>query len=246
MNKTPNRNESNVWDLRQISTQWSAVSDANFFVLRYVDAIRHYLNRLLQNEDDVEDVLQQFLVKVIENGFERADPDKGRFRHYLIRAIRNEVVTWQRKRSKHRSFSIEAMGETADGQRDEIHRSWDDQWYQCVLKRCWKQLRQHQAERAGNLAYSVLSTASEHVGMSSEKLARRVSEATGQPLGAAAFRKQLSRARRVFAESIIKEVSETLEHPTPESVQSELRELGLIGFVSSFFPESWKESEVDR
>lgn len=245
MNKTSHQNGSSVWDLRQISTQWSAVSDANFFVLRYVDAIRHYLSRLLRSDDEVEEVLQRFLVKVIERGFDRATPDKGRFRHYLIRAIRNEVVTWQRRNSKHRSISIELISETMDGKARELGRSWDDQWYQCVLTRCWKHLRHYQSERAGNLAYSVLLTASENTGLSSEELAKRVSDATGQTLGASAFRKQLSRARRVFAEFIIKEVSETLEQPTPDAVKSELRELGLIGFVSSFFPESWKDSKVD-
>ncbi|MEO1529682.1 MAG: sigma factor, partial [Planctomycetota bacterium] len=225
--------------LRQISTQWSAVSDANFFVLRYVDAIRHYLRRLVSNEDDVEDVLQQFLVKVIENGFQRASPDRGRFRHYLIRAIRNEVVTWQRKQSKRRTLSIAAIEDPADSEADQASTDWDQQWHQCVLARCWKHLRQYESDHDGNLAYSVLSTASENSGLRSEALAELVTASSGQTLTAPAFRKQLSRARRLFAEFIIREVSETLEQPSPESVKAELRDLGLTPFVASYFPASW-------
>ena len=240
MSNQPDSSEPSPWDLREISTQWSAVSDANFFVLRYADAIRDYLERLLKNEHEVEDVLQQFLVKVIEKGFESASPDRGRFRHYLIRAVRNEVITWQRQQSRRRARSLTELHDHAGIRSEQASSGWDQQWYECILNRCWKHLRQHQKDRPGNLAHSVLAAATEHPELDSTALASLVSQETLQPLASPAFRKQLSRARRIFAEFIIKEVSETLESPTPESVTQELADLGLMPFVSSYLPDSWK------
>ena len=220
-----------VWDLRGISTQWSAVSDANAFVLRYVNAIEQYLQKLLRNEDDVEDVLQQFLVKVLENGFSRASPDRGRFRFYLIRAVKNEVITWQRKQSRRKSLSIDRLPEPEESPTSD---EWDQEWQQCVLDRCWLDLRQREAETPGNLCFTALRTATEEPNLRSEAAAERVSNASGRPLTAAAYRKQLSRARRMFAETLIREVSETLDNPTRESVESELSELGLMGYLQNY------------
>ncbi|MEM7561336.1 MAG: sigma factor, partial [Planctomycetota bacterium] len=104
---SPQEDSPSVWDLRGISTQWSVVANANLFVLRYSDAIQEYLKRLLRNDNDVEDVLQLFLVKILENGFQRVSPDRGRFRNYLIRAVKNEVIDWQRAKSRRKTKPIE-------------------------------------------------------------------------------------------------------------------------------------------
>ena len=232
-----NSDERDVWDLRGISTQWSAVSDANAFVLRYVNAIEQYLQKLLRNEDDVEDVLQQFLVKVLENGFSRASPDRGRFRFYLIRSVKNEVLTWQRTQSRRRTTSIDQLAEPAT--ESTSSEDWDNEWQKCLLDRCWLHLRQHESERTGNLCHTILQLATDHPSSSSEQLAESVSLQTGQQLTPAAYRKQLSRARKLFAECLVREVSETLDQPTPEVVKQELSELGLLSHVRDFLPTDW-------
>ena len=71
-------------------------------------------------------------------------------------------------------------------------------------------------------------------------LAARVSERTGQPLKADAFRKQLSRARRFFAGLLIDEVAQGLQERTPERVEEELVDLGLMPFVRDFLPPDWR------
>lgn len=221
-----------LWDLRGISTHWSEVSDANAFVLRYVKAIEHYLSHLLRNEDDVEDVLQQFLVKVLDHGFSRATPDRGRFRYYLIRAVRNEVITWQRTSSRRATIPIEKLPEpTSEPTTD---NEWDREWQQCLLDRCWMYLRQHEIENAGNLCHTVLRLATEQTESSSHDLAEQASSRSGQQLTPAAYRKQLSRARRLFAEHLVREVAETLDQSTPAAVREELAELGLMHYVRSF------------
>jgi hypothetical protein len=61
--------------------------------------------------------------------------------------------------------------------------------------------------------------------------ADRVAAASGRPLSPDAYRKQLSRARRLFAQLIVNEVGETLESPTRAEVLEELAEIGLRDHV---------------
>lgn len=237
-----NARDAEVWDLRAISTQWSAVSNANLFVLRYVDAIRNYLEHLLPNTDDVEDVLQQFLVRVIERGFVAATPDRGRFRHYLIRSIRNEVATWYRERTRRRGVALDSVAQSflSIDDTDSVSQRWHQEWQAVLLERCWLRLSAREMESEGSLCHTVLRHAMDHPKYSSEESARELSQRTGQTISAAAYRKQLSRARRLFAESIAREVSDTLTAPTPEAVCEELAETGLMPFVADHLPADWK------
>jgi hypothetical protein len=58
----------------------------------------------------------------------------------------------------------------------------------------------------------------------------------GKVLKAEAFRKQVSRARRMFAQFLVKEIAETLDKPAAPDVEDELVDLGLMGYVRDFLP----------
>ena len=70
----------------------------------------------------------------------------------------------------------------------------------------------------------------------SVSLAERATRLTNHPFRAETFRKQVSRARRLFARMLVKEVARTLEAPEPAEVEEELAALGLIHFVKDFLP----------
>src|SRR5947199_127989 len=78
----------------------------------------------------------------------------------------------------------------------------------------------------GNWHYTVLRLTTDHPNADSKLLAAQI--AADPPLSAAAFRKQLSRARAAFARALVDEVERTLEKPTPEAVLEELAEVGLL------------------
>jgi RNA polymerase sigma-70 factor (ECF subfamily) len=109
-----------------------------------------------------------------------------------------------------------------------------------MLGRVWQALDQHQRQSAGNLFFTVLRVSCDHPEEDSKALAARVSALTGKPLKPDAFRKQLSRARRQFAELLIAEVEQTLEEPTPEGVEEELIDVGLMEYVREFLPADWR------
>src|SRR5262245_41520243 len=84
--------------LDQISTHWTKVNDAATFFTRYAAAVLAYLEALLGNPTDAQDVLSEMLEQVVRHGFERATPERGRFRDYLKVAVRNRALTWLRRK----------------------------------------------------------------------------------------------------------------------------------------------------
>jgi hypothetical protein len=118
--------------------------------------------------------------------------------------------------------------------------AWVADWRRCVLDRAWQALDHHQRRSPGNLFYTVLRLTADHPGEDSAALAARAGAVLGRPLRPDAFRKQLSRARRHFAELVVAEVAQTLERPTAERVEDELVEVGLMAFVRDFLPPDWR------
>ena len=222
-------------NLVHISTQWSRIGDTNLFVLRYATAIKRYLQTLLRDSNAVEDVLQSFLLKVVEHGFKQATPDKGRFRNYLIRSVHNAAVTHLRKNNRRRTQAMELIDEGSLSVPSEVEKAWNREWYDCLTGRVWRRL-QHHEDHSNSHFYTVLQVSQQNPELDSKTLAREVSQQVGREISPENFRKQLSRARRMFATILIEEVSETLDESSPEAIRSELTEVGLMPFVEEFLP----------
>lgn len=219
-------------DLAGITTQWSRINDPAHFAVRYATAISHYLQILLRDPHDTEEVTQDFLLKVSRDGFPRANPERGRFRDYLIAAVRNAAITLLRRR-KREPQSLEGLEELipAETRRaaDEAYFSF---WQKSILDRAWRELLAHERRSPGNLFHTVLKASVENSDVDSSTLAARVSAATGHPIKPEALRKQLSRARKMFARILAEEVASTLDAPSPENLRDELKELGFFKYVA--------------
>lgn len=228
MNEAPEFATQGVGNLDLITTHWSAVRDGNRFLLRYAQAVHGYLLALLGEAEDADDVAHDFFVRVVERGFDRADPDRGRFRDYLKIAVRNAAVSHLRRKSR-QPRTVDALEcIVAEGAAND---EWLREWQTCVLDRAWRALERHQRASPGNLCHTVLRAHVDHPEADSQALADRVGAASGRPLSPEAYRKQLSRARRQFARFIVDEVVQTLESPTSEEVLAELAEIGLRDHV---------------
>ena len=231
---TPHPDKPQPRELKFISTHSTALSTPSRFVIRYGAAVRMYLRALLPTQDDADEVEQEFLLQVVEKGLPPISADRGLFRHYLIAIVRNAAFAYLRKRSRR----PEMVGDLSHvPTASAANCEWQRGWRECVLQNTWHALRDHQKRNKGNLFHSVLKAFVEHSDEDSNALARRVSTATGQPLSAEAFRKQLSRARHKFAELLINEVSRTIADVTPELLTEELHDLGLMKFVRTMLPD---------
>jgi hypothetical protein len=233
------RGDSAEGDLPEIATQWELVRDPAHVVMRYAPAIRRYFGVLIRNDHDADEAAQEFLLRIMRGGFSRARQERGRFRDYLARAVRNAALNVLRSR-KGRSAARLTLPDTLAADDPAAHdREWLLGWRRCLLRRAWRALAKHQQRSPGNLCHTVLSVLARHPREGCDALAARVGQLTGRPLSAVAFRKQVSRARRAMALALVTEVARTLDHPTRELVVEELAELGLLERVRAYLPPDW-------
>lgn len=217
--------------LDQISTRWPFINDPTQFVTRYALAIRNYFFALVKNPHDAEELSQDFLLRALRRGFHGASPDRGRFRDYLKIAVRNAALTYLRHR---KTVTLGESGLAFLPDAGHSDRNWLADWQRCLLDRAWHALEKHERCAPGNLYHTVLRLTADYPDEDSKALAERASALIDRPLRPEAFRKQLSRARRLFTELLVAEVRQTLDKPTPEAVEEELTEVGLIAYVRDF------------
>lgn len=229
--------------LDQISTRWPLIQDPVKFVMRYAPAIQGYLGVFLKSRHDVQDVCQAFLLRVIQRGLVEEKALHGRFRDYLIASVRNAALAHLRRRpavAAESSLLAEVPAEDTIAFPDD--EEWVARWRRCVLAGVWEALENHERTHPGNLSHTVLRALVDHPEHDSVQQAAHVSAACGRTIGSEAFRKQVSRARRLFAELVVSETSRTLENPTPLQVEEELIEIGVMKYVQAFLPPDWRTS----
>jgi hypothetical protein len=228
-------------DLPEIATQWELVRDPAHVVLRYAPAIRRYFGVLIRDCNDADEAAQDFFVRIMNGGFSRARQERGRFRDYLARAVRNAAFNFLRNQGVARAgrapITDAVVAEGPEGH----DKEWLLGWRRCLLRRAWRGLAKHQQRSAGNLCHTVLSAIARHPDEDCTRLAARVSHSVGRPVSPAAFRKQVSRARRTLAQILMAEVARTLDCPTREQVAEELAELGLWERVRPYLPATQRQ-----
>jgi RNA polymerase sigma-70 factor (ECF subfamily) len=226
--------------LNEISTRWPLIHDPAQFVLRYAPAIEGYLSALVGDPDKVDEIRQDFLLKVVQKGFRTAGNFRGRFRNYLKAAVRNAALSHLRRKTPKQADPDALAQLPDDDDAPDADGSWVATWRQCALERVWDALELHQRQHPDNFAHTVLKTYVEHHETEdSEQLAARAGTLLRKPLRPDAYRKQLSRARRLFAKLLVQEIVQTLEEPTPDRVEAELIDVGLLADVQRFVPEGW-------
>ena len=96
--------------------------------MRYGVAVERYVKALILNSHDAEEAAQAFFVDVIEVGLPRVRQERGRFRDYLKKVVRNRAITFLRRQGTARTERI--IQELADTERPDsaVEREWLTQW----------------------------------------------------------------------------------------------------------------------
>jgi Sigma-70 region 2 len=223
--------------LDQIGTCWHRIYDLPYFATSYGQAIRRYLEAFLKNTHDAEEVTQEFLLRVHQQGLANATPERGRFRDYIKKAVRNAALNFLRhEHAAHRAALPLQPEALCDAKGVQTEKRWLAEWRGVLLDRAWRALEDRQQRCPGSLCYTVLRLTVDHPHADSRLLAAKASYEAGRLIRPDAYRKQLSRARLLFAECLIYEVAQTLTHPTADQVDSELIDLGLMEYVRDFLP----------
>jgi RNA polymerase sigma factor (sigma-70 family) len=228
--------------LDRISTHMTTLQDAERFVLRYGKAIRGYVTAILRDPAEADEVMQELILGLLRRGGPATWPGAGRFRDYLKTSARNAAITFLRKKGRQRASELtpdaHADPDSTDAAAD---RAMISEWQSCVIDKVKRELDAHERKSPGNLCYTVLKVVEEFPDEDSPRQAAIVAERTRKPITPEAFRKQVSRARRLMAEFILLEVAASMASPTAESVEGELHELGLWGYVRDYLPDDWRE-----
>jgi hypothetical protein len=161
--------------------------------------------------------------------------------------VRNAALNYVRgkQRAERRRMGLASLSEL-EAPQPILDMEWLARWRDCLLRRSWQGLKAHEQKAPESLFYTVLRLAVDHPLEDSHALALRASRSAGRTVRPEAFRKQLSRARREFAELLFAEVRATLDAPSREQMEEELIDLGLMPYVRGFLPSDCSGEQPPR
>jgi RNA polymerase sigma-70 factor (ECF subfamily) len=232
--------------LSQISTLWPMVCQAHQgadpaantarqqLIERYGCAVYRYLYGVLRDPDAVDEVFQEFALELVHGRLRGADPRRGRFRDFVKGTLFHLIADYRKQQRKlaplpHGGSNLLAVEDPkAAVESVEAHRfleSWRDE----LLARAWAALGEYEAG-TGKLYYTILRFRADHGEIQSPQMAEQLTTQLGKPCTAAGIRQTLHRAREKFADFLLDEITRSLENPTPENLEQELAELGLLEY----------------
>jgi RNA polymerase sigma-70 factor (ECF subfamily) len=219
-----------VWDdlRRACSGQADEARAAQEQLLkRYDGAIRRYLSTTLGDPHAADDLTQEFGLRLMRGAYQKADPERGRFRDYVKGVLRNLARTHYRA-SARKAAELPAGG-LADADSpaapDEEDRRFDESWRAELLARGFQALAVDNP-----LFAAVLGFERDHPGVKAPETARQLSVQLGRPLTPDAVRQARHRGRLRFSELLLDEVLHSLKTPTRQEAEDELAELDLLKY----------------
>ena len=194
-----------------------------------------YVCRRGYSTHDAEDLTQDFLTTLLQGPLlERADPERGRFRSLLLKALQDFLGHEIEKRYAHKrgggakfvswddwmaeapsqlSFSAQALNSWSPEQ------LFDLRWAATVVEQALRRLREECQSRKRLRLFETLSVylTTERADVSYQNLA------TTLGITESAVKKQLHNLRRRYRWLLYNEVEQTVEHPN--DVEGEIRHL---------------------
>lgn len=237
--------------LNSISTLWSVVCQAHqggpgaarqaqeLLLARYGGAARRYLRAAVDDADAADELFQEFAVRLFNGKLAGADVQRGRFRAFVKGVLFHLVADYHKRRQRSKLRRRSLLGSPEPAARpvspDESERQFLAHWRDGLLARTWAALKTAE-DREGRPWFTVLRFRADHPEMRSPQLAEKLSAALGRPLSATAVRQMLHRARDCFASLLLDEVRQSLADPSPDLVEEELIDLGLLEYCRAARP----------
>ena len=195
---------------------------------------------LVRDDQDADDLSQEVVMRLMRGQFANANPERGSFRRMLMVATHNLVRTWWSRRQRNLGSDIDLGAVAGLQEESDLEARALAHWKQAVLEMAWKSLEDYERNHPASLAYTVLRLRAENPDDDSDTLAIRLSSKTGKTFRPDATRQQLRRARIRFAQGLLEEIARGLDDPTPENVEEELIETGLMPYVQDLLPADWR------
>lgn len=230
--------------ISRIETIWTLVQDAHrappdeaaaaqeAVLRRYSAAIYRYLLSALRDPNAADEVFQEFALRFVQGYFRRADPERGRFRHFLKKSLHNLILTHRQKQGR-RPVTLEHDVASPEQEQDSaLDREFNQSWREEVLARTWEALAELQST-TGKPYHDVLRFRASNPKLSSAEMAAALGAQLGKQLTDAGVRQTLHRAREKFADLLLDEVSRSLQTDDTERLREELSDLGLLPYCQA-------------
>jgi RNA polymerase sigma factor (sigma-70 family) len=196
-----------------------------------------YIRRHGHSVEDAQDLTQQFFAQVLRKGsIGLADPERGRFRTFLLHALRNFLANeWKRARRIKRgggaaclSLDLEDAEQRYSKEQPAVtitpERAYEKRWAMTLLERVLADLQQEYAHAGNDRVFDELSDLlwGKDSSISYAQIGRRLGMAEGAVRGA------MHRLRERYRERLRTEVAHTVADF--QEVDEELRYLiGVVG-----------------
>jgi RNA polymerase sigma factor (sigma-70 family) len=225
------------------TTRWSVVlstrlidslqaSDALDKLCRaYRSPLYGYIRRQGYGPEDAEDLTQAFFAKLLQKNFwARADPQKGRFRNFLLTALRHFLADERdRVRTAKRGGGLPTISIDEQGSEERYlegldqnisaEQQFDRQWAATILEQARTKLRQECAASGKSALYDRVSLID---GQNESAVPYAV---IAQELGMtiSAVKSAISRLRARYGELVRQEIAHTVS--SPDEIEAEIRHL---------------------
>jgi RNA polymerase sigma-70 factor (ECF subfamily) len=180
---------------------------------------------------DAQDLTQAFFATLLETNATAADPKRGRFRSYLLGALKHFLANdFHRANAQKRgggqqlvewdALEPEARYALEPAEQTDADALFDRRWALDVLDRAMKRLRAEFAAKKGESTFEVLKGTLSGAEASREELAKKLGMTEG------ALKVAIHRLRQRYREVLRAEIAETVN--SPEEVEDEMRHLVAV------------------
>lgn len=232
--------------LSQMSTQWTMVFQAHSgdpdeahiaasrLMCRYAGAVHRYLLKALKDPDAADELDQEFALRFLRGDFKNSDPNRGRFRDYVKRAVQNLIIDYHRRKRPGVSLDAHAIDPAgAEPGIPDFEQQFIDSWRKDLLERAWSSLEDLE-RNTGQPYHTVLRTKVSHPDLTSDKLARQLSTTLKKSYTPGAVRQALQRSREKYVTYLLDEVRASLDNPSRDDLEQELIDLNLLHYCRPF------------
>jgi RNA polymerase sigma-70 factor (ECF subfamily) len=198
---------------------------------RYLEVVKRYLGGALRREqrreEAIDELVQEFGLRVMRGSFRNASSEQGRFRHFLRTALSNLVADYRRGQGS----KVLPLAEVEVATEDCLVREeeYTTMWREQLVQRALVALAEYE-QHSGQPLSSVLKLALIEPRPAVVEMARRLSDQMGRMVDEGWVRKRLYLARQKLCELLRREVRQSLEEPTEEAIDEELAEVGLLAY----------------
>jgi len=214
------------------TTRWTLVLDAGktstaesrpaleSLCRAYWAPLHAYVCRTGRNHDDAQDITQAFFAHLLgQNLPGRANPQIGRFRTFLMGALRNFMRTLHRDATRQKRGGIhtgehldidELADSLPDPSKDTPATAYDRQWAQTLVTIALDELARQQSDSGNQSRFALLRPLLLDSTDSAEVHARLINE---HGMTIASIRTTLSRLRSRFRDIVRQEVARLVDDP---------------------------------